>query len=149
MLPALMRPHDRRPAEAREKREPHVRERGLRVEAGLLLHDGGNLVVDDLLLGRDGELRLDERIMLDELCRREPHGKPRLLRERLYKMRHRVDAAVHGRHGIGRILAVRAEIDARRLLVVARHMQRVLDELVDALVLRRGDRHDRDTERLL
>ena len=149
VLLALVRPHDRLLAEIREKREAHVRERCLGVEAALLFHDAGNLVVDGLLVRRNAELRLDERIVLDELRRRKTQRQPRFFRERLDEMRHGMDAAMHGGHGVVGVVAVDAEIDARRPLMVARDVQRMVDELLDALVFRRRNRDDRDAERRL
>ena len=149
VFPALMRAHDGPTAKIGKKGKPHIRKRRLGVQAAFLLHRPADFVKQALELRRNRQLFFHQRIMLDELGGGKSHRKLCFSRQRLQKMRGRMDAAMHGGHGILRIQAVCAEINARRLLPVTCNMERMLDELVNALILGRRDWHYRDSELFL
>ena len=118
----------------------HVGQRRLGVHTGVGLHGGGQLAHR-----RDGGLRQvelagDQLVALDHFVAAKRAGRSTLLGVRLDDVRRGVDTAVH-RAAAGRALARLRDRSrcGRRAVLEARHVQGVVDQLVDALVLRRAE----------
>ena len=149
MLAALVRADDGARAEALDERKSHVRERRLAVEPALAL-EGLDEAGERLALAfRDGELAFDQRVALDHLRRGEAHRQTRRLCIGIDEVHERMDAAVHLAERIARLLSRGAKVDVPRDLAVHRNVHRVIDKLVDALVLHRRNGHDRNAKRRL
>ena len=136
-----MRADDGIVAQVRQEGEAHVGQRRLGIHAGVGLHGGRQLAHR-----RDGgfrqvELAGDQLVALDHLRGGKTRWDGRLLGVRLDDVRRGMDAAVHRAERVVLLRACGAEVDAAGRLVEARHMQGVVDQLVDALVLRRGNGH--------
>ena len=145
MLPALPRLNDRRCADLLDKAEAHVGDCGRAVEPALLFHLADDVLERFLFVLVQPEPLEHEAVPLRELAGREAHRDAGLLRVVLDQAHDRVQAAVHGAALLARI----AEILSAGAFLVLRHMHGVVDQLGDALVFGRGDRHHRDAEHRL
>ena len=142
VLAALVRLVERAVDELADEGKAHVRDGRRAVEAALLLHLADD-VLNHLHLVLVEHQRLDDAaVTLDDLRRGEADRDARFLRVVLDEVHDAVQAAMHGAAMALRI----AEVHAARLLLIMCDVQRVRDELLDALALGRRDRHDRDAE---
>ena len=146
MLAAFLRTHHRVGAQVRQEGEAHVGQRGLGVHAGVGLHGRGQFA--DGRDGRLGQVKLarDKLVAFHHFCSGEARGDFRLVSVGFDDVTRGVDAAVHRAKRVVLVLAGGAEVDAAGRLVEARHVQGVVDQLVDAFVFRRGNRHHGDAQ---
>ena len=147
MLAAFPRLDHAAPARLADEGEAHIRQRGQAVLTRLLLHLGDDVLQRIELVLVERQRLADQLIALDQLGRGEAERNPRALGVVLDEMRDAVDAAVQG--AAVRSAARRAEVQPTRALPMARDVQRVLDQLAGALVLRRRDGDDRDSQQAL
>ena len=133
-------------AQARDEAEAHVRQRRHAVLTALLLHLGHDVLQHLHLVAVQLQLIQDRLVALDELRGGKAGGNPAATGMVVDQVHHRVDAAVHRAVVVARIVA---EVHAPGPHVVARGVERVLDQFVDALILRGRDRHHRDAQGLL
>ena len=111
---------------------------GIAVQLALVLHLD-DAVLDHLqLVLIEQEAADDVLVALDELRRRKAPGHPGSLRVILDQVRDGVDAAVHR--------TVITEIHALRQRTRMRDAHGAFDQILNALVLRRGDGNDRNAE---
>ena len=139
------RAHHALVAHALDEGEPHVGDGRRAVQAALVLHLAHDVPQQVLLVLVEGKLLQHERVALGQLAGGEPHGDARTLGMVAHERHDAVQAAVHG-------AAVRvgcAEVLADGRLLVARHMQRMVHELADTLVLGGGDGHHGHAQQLL
>ena len=118
-----------------DEREAHVCDRGAGVKAALGFH-----LRDDVLYRRElvlvqRKLSDDELVTLDDLARGKARGKARTLGVVLDEVGNRVDRTVYG----ASVVLWRAEVLAKRPLLVTGDVQRVTYELVYALARSRAD----------
>ena len=142
MLRALTGFDDAALADALDVGETHVGHGRAAVEPALGLHLQDDVFEHFFFVLIQGELFQDPLIALDELAGREAQGQAVGGRVVLDQVADRVQAAVDR----AAVVVRAAEVLAQGPLLVFGHMDRVLDQLVDALILRRGDRHDRDAQ---
>ena len=76
-------------------------------------------------------------------AQRQPGGSGMVLNQ----MSDRMDAAMHRAPGVCWVTACRAEVDAARQLPVARHMDGVFDQLINALVFGGRNGNNRNAQR--
>ena len=133
-------------ADLADEREAHVGQGGEAVGPGLLLHLADDVLDAVELVGVEAEGAGDQLVSLDELGGCKAHGNAGALRVVVHQVADAVDATVKGA-AIGPV--GRAEVQAARALAVARHVQRVLHELGDALVLGGADGNHRDAQQAL
>ena len=146
VLAAFTGPHNGFVAETFNKVEPHIRQRCLAVQTRLTFQLG-NRVTEQLGLVRiEVQRGFDQRIALDQLCCGKTQRQPGAGSVILDQMAYGVYTAVHR---TARAVPGVAEVNAARRLAVAGHMQCVLDQLVDALILGGGNWHNRHAEQLL
>ena len=145
MLAALRRLGDGSRAELHDECKAHVGDGSAAVEPALLLHLRDNVPDGILLVFVECKLRADQPVALDHLACGEPQRETRLLCVILDEVTDAVDAAVY----CAAVVRFIAEILPERFLLIVCDVDCVLDQLVDALILRRGDRHDRHAEQLL
>ena len=139
MLAALVHLGHGEAADLLDEGEAHVGQGRRTVLAALGLHLGHDMLHAGHLVLVEAERLPHQPVALDQLGRREAQRQPGAVGVVLNEVHDRVEAAVQGA-GVGGILA--AEVHAAGNVVVARDVNGVLDELVDALVLGGGDGHD-------
>ena len=147
MLAAFMRTHYRSGAQALDEREPHIGHRGLAIESAFTFERVYELIQRGIFRSRQRERALDKRVALDHFRRGESKRQPRLARRRLKHVHERVNATVHLAKWIALSRVGRAKIDAFGHLSIQRDMHRMIDELVDAFILYRGNGHHGNAER--
>ena len=133
-------------ADLADEREAHVGQGGEAVGPGLLLHLADDVLDAVELVGVEAEGSGDQLVSLDELGGRKAHGDAGALRVVVHQVADAVDATVKGA-AVGPV--GRAEVQAARAFAVARHVQCVLHELGDALVLGGADGNHRDAQEAL
>ena len=94
------------------------------------------------LVPGQAELLEDQRIALHDLAGGEADRDVRGLSVVFNQVHDGVQAAVYCAAGIVCV----AEVHAAGAFLIVRDVQRMVDQLADALVLRSGNRHDRDTQ---
>ena len=97
------------------------------------------------LIGIQCQLLQNQRVALDCLCRRKAHGKLRFFCMVLDQMDHRMDAAVHRTA----VVAPVAKILLERMLLIFCNMDRMLHQLVHALIFCRRNRDNGHPEQRL
>ena len=138
VLAAFTGAHHGLVAQALDKSKAHVSQGSLAVQAGLVFQLGDGIV--------QLQSSFDQLITLHQLGGGKPQWQTGVLGVVLNQVGHGVDAAVYRA-----VLAIGgiAEIDAAGDLAVAGHMQGMLHQLVDALVLGGRDGHHRHTQQFL
>ena len=137
--------HHRRVADLLDKCEAHLRDRSGPVQSPLRFHLQHDVLQHLELVLIERQLLQDLAVALDGLAGSELHRKIRPERVILDQVPHRVNAPVHG----SAVVMFPAEVLPERSLLVFCQMDRVLRDLLDALVLHRGDRDDRHAEQRL
>ena len=145
MFLALMRLDDGFAANTEDEIEAHVGDGGGTVQAALSLHLTDDVFDGLLLVLVELERCFDAAVAFDELRRHKAHRYIRPLHVVFDEMHQSVDASVHGTA----VLIVLTEIVAPRFFLIASNVDSVVDELGDALVFRRRDRHNRHAKLLL
>ena len=115
------------------------------VKAALLLHLLYDMLQGLFLIFVQMQLLQNQAVALRQLGRRETDRDSRLLRVILDKMHDRMQAAVHG----SAVVIGVAVVHFLGTFLVPRHMEGVGHQLVDALVLRRGNGDYRNSQHLL
>ena len=134
VFPAFGRVHHRFGAQLFDEGKAHVRQRGLPVQAALGLHLGDGMFQQILFVLVQAQRFQDQRVPFHQFGGGEARRQSRSLGVVLDQMDHRMDAAVN-RPAPGLVpVAGLTEINAARRLPVTRHMDGVVDQLVDALV---------------
>ena len=143
MLAAFTGAHHGLVAQALDKSKAHVSQGSLAVQAGLVFQLGDGMAQQFGLVFVQLQSSFDQLITLHQLGGGKPQRQTGALGVVLDQVGRGVDAAVYRA-----VLAIGgiAEIDAAGDLAVAGHMQGMLHQLVDALALRGGNRHDRNAE---
>ena len=113
--------------------EAHMRDGCGTVEAALGLHLPDDMLERFLLVLVKVELFQNQRITLSELCRRKTDREACAHSVILDQMHDGVQAAVHR----AAVVVCIAVVHFDRLFLIFRDMERVFDQLVDALILRR------------
>ena len=113
--------------------EAHMRDSSGTVEAALGLHLPDDMLERFLLVLVKVELFQDQRITLSELCRRKTDRETCAHSVILDQVHDGVQAAVHR----AAVVVCIAVVHFDRLFLILRDMERVFDQLVDALILRR------------
>ena len=145
VLLALAGLDDRLRHDAPDERVAHVGNRGGAVESALALHLRDDVLDRLHLVGLEVERLADLLVALDELVGGKAQRNPGRLGMVLHQVHDAVEAAVHG----PAVVVDVAEVLAAGPLLIVRDVNRVLDELVDALVAYRGDGDDRNAQDLL
>ena len=147
MFAAFMRAHYRGSAQSLDEREPHIGHRGLAIEPAFTFERVYELIQRGIFRRGQRKRALDKRVALDHFRRGEPKRQPGLARRRLKHVHERVNATVHLAKRIAFSRVGRAEIDALGYLSIQRDMHRMIDELVDAFVLYRGNGYHGNAKR--
>ena len=122
--------------------EPHIRDGGGAVQTPLLLHLDDDVLDHLFFVLVELQGRLDALVALHELCGRKAHRDACGLGMILDQVDDAVDAAVDG----AAVILLAAEIHPARPLLILCDMERMVHQLVHALVLCRRDGHDRDAQ---
>ena len=141
-LPALMRLRHAATAHALDKVETHIRDGGGTIEPTLLLHLDDDVLHHLLLVLRERQRFLDPCIPLDQLRRRKSYRDAGCDRVILDQVHDAMNTAVNR----AAVVVLRTEVEPLWLLLIARDVQRMSHQLIDAFIFRRRNRHDRYAE---
>ena len=142
MLTAFTRLCDAGVTDLHDKREPHIGDGCAAVQSALFFHLEGDMLQRFLLVFIKAELVDDQLIAFNRLAGGKPHRDACCLRVIFDQVDHRVQTSVHG----AVVVVFVAEVLPLRLLLVFRNMDRVIHQFMHALIFRRGNRHDRNTQ---
>lgn len=142
LLLALAGLHDGLIHQLVDEVEPHIRDGGGAVQTPLLLHLDDDVLDHLFFVLVELQGRLDALVALHELCGRKAHRDACGLGMILDQVDDAVDAAVD----CAAVILLAAEIHPARPLLILCDMERMIHQLVHALVLCRRDGHDRDAQ---
>ena len=142
VLMALVRAHDGLAANLFDEGEAHIRDGGGAIQPALLLHLHDDVFEHLLFVFGEVELLEHEPVALGQLAGGKARRDARLFGVIRDQVHDAVQTAVDG--GLRPIRV--AEIRTAGALLIVGDVQRVGNQLVDALALRGGNRHDRNAE---
>ena len=142
LLLALAGLHDGLLHQLVDEVEPHIRDGGGAIQTPLLLHLDDDVLDHLFFVLVELQGRLDALVALHELCGRKAHRDACGLGMILDQVDDAVDAAVD----CAAVILLAAEIHPARPLLILCDMERMIHQLVHALVLCRRDGHDRDAQ---
>ena len=123
----------------------HIRDGGAPIQTALVFHLQNDMVEQLHLVLVQLELLADVAVALHQLAGGEAQGKTLGSGVVLDQVAHRVQRAMHG----AAVVVCAAVVLTHGPLLVFCHVDGVGDQLVDALVVRRGDRDHRDAQQVL
>ena len=144
-FPALGGLSDRGLADPADEREAHIRHSGAAIQTALCFHLHDDMLQHLFLVPVEVELFQHERVALDHLPGGKAHRDPRAPRMVVDQVDNGVDAAMHR----AAMVVLVAEILPLRAFLILGYMDRMIDELVNALVFRGGDRQHGHAEHRL
>ena len=142
---ALLRLYDRRLADTLDEVVLHIGNGGRAVHTALLFHLHNDVLDHVFLILLQVKLLQDQRITLDDLVRGEAKRESRPLGVVLDDRLDRMMGAVNG----PAVVILRTEILDNRLFLIFCDMDGMTHEFIDAFILCRRNRNDRDAEHLL
>ena len=149
VFPALGRVHDRLGAEFFNKGKAHIGQGGLTVKAAFGLHLGHGMFEQVLLVLLKVQRFQNQRVALHELGGGKARRQPGAAGVVFDQVDDRMDTAVHGTGFVPVLVPAFAKVDAAGRFAVARHMDGMVDQFVDAFVFGRRNRHHRDAQQFL
>ena len=145
VFPALARLFHAGIADLRNKGKTHVGDGGASIQTALFFHLQRDMFQSFLFVLIKRQLIDDQPVPLDRFAGGKTHRDARCLRMVFDQMYHRVQTAVYG----AAMFVFVAEILSLRLFLILCDVDRVVHQLLNALVFGRGDRHDRDAQHRL
>ena len=149
MFPAFCRFYHSFFTELFNKIKAHVRKRCLTVQAPIFFHDMYQLTKDLFFPFRQSQTFFDERIFLHDLCSCKTHRESCFFCIGFDQMNGCMDTSVKCAYRILRWLIVRTEINSSRCFSISCNMNRMIDQLIDSLILYCWDWNNRYTQDLL